>query len=67
MNLISLSRSGHTEEDNEQGMHSIFRPNFTLRPEALEKLYCTSATLQKLCVAYTEDSEVLMTQDFVLV
>lgn len=60
LNLLCSSHFGHTEEDVEQGLHQIWRQNFTLRPEALEKLFYTSASLQKLWVAFTEDTEVLI-------
>ena len=61
LNLLCWSGFGNTEEDSRPGWKSVLytgRENFTLQPEALEKLVCMSGSLQKLHVAFTEDTEV---------
>jgi hypothetical protein len=57
LNFLCMD-DGPTAQKFEQGLQYIWRPSFTLRPDTLESLSCTSGSLQKLWVAFNDDVEV---------
>lgn len=58
LNFLSISKSGATEQELEDGLQHIWRPFFTLRPDTLANLSCVTGSLERLWVAFNDDIKV---------